>query len=77
MVIFLNTIILSHSTILHYMTTMLNFMTTNASIYDNNVSVYGNNAMLLRRNDWGDSRLRDRLENFTARHPEPSGKYPG
>ena len=37
-------------------------------------SVYGNNAMMLRRNDWSDSRLADRLKNFTVNHQTPAGE---
>ena len=29
------------------------------------LAVYGNNAMLLRRNVWSHSLLKDRLENYT------------
>ena len=36
-------------------------------------SVYGNNAMMLRRNDWQDARLADRLKNFTVNHQTPAG----
>ena len=44
---------------------------------DSLLSVYGDNAMLLRRNDWYDSRLRDRLNNFTSSHETPAGPSVG
>ena len=30
--------------------------------------------MLLRRNDWADSRLKDRLDNYTSSHESPAGR---
>merc|ERR1719348_619795 len=34
-------------------------------------TVYGNNAMLLRRNVWSHSLLKDRLANYTSNHSKP------